>query len=113
MDCYSIRTGRFHIHNEAANKNYLLIRKGSMQYEIDVEKNDTSQWRVIWQNECSYLLKYSSGGKTLTPEYKTLLKDHNIKIKIRTITPAYYIYEMTVDGPGQFPTQVDTLWRDK
>lgn len=101
------------MYSEAAHKDYVVIRKGSMQLEIDLQKNDTSHWRVIWQKDCSYLLKYDSGGKTLAPEYKELLKNHNLKVQVLSLTPNYYVYELGVDGPGQFPTQVDTLWTDK
>jgi hypothetical protein len=47
IDCSGIRDGEFYFYPQGSDKKYKIIRKGSVQQEINLVTNDSSTWNQM------------------------------------------------------------------
>jgi len=109
-NCTVVRDGIFYSYPKNTTEQWKSERAGNIQHEINLANGDTSVWQINWQNDCSYTMKYLSGGKQLKKEDLALLKQHNLAFKIETVTKDYYIFSEYLDKVSKTPFLKDTMW---
>jgi len=108
--CKKIRNGTFYFHPQNAQKKLIVVRHGSIQKEINPQKTDTSFWKVTWQNDCSYSLKFIRKSRPLSDEEKFFYTSHISVVKILTIKKDYYVFKGGLDSITNKSALTDTLW---
>lgn len=110
LDCSSIRNGTFYFCPLNPQKKFTIIRENSIQKEIDIKTFDTSFWRVSWQSDCVFNLKFIRRSRLISEKEKIFLNSHSTTIKILNITRSYYVFKADVDLGTTVSTLTDTLW---
>ena len=70
---------------------------------------DSTVWKVNWVDDCTYTLKYISGGKIDEETFK-ILKKHKLAYEITKVTNDYYLYKGYLDNSSNNLIQSDTMW---
>ncbi|MES1249438.1 MAG: hypothetical protein ABUL46_02070, partial [Chitinophaga rupis] len=60
-----IHDGLFYLYPKNTAARLVDIRQGDEVLETEIGKTDTTRWTVKWIDDCTYSLKYVSGGLTL------------------------------------------------
>lgn len=71
--CEKLQAGLFYYYAKD-NFDYAFIREGDMQKEVNLSTGDTTLWAIKWKNDCTYTLKYISGGPYAEPTKAQLSK---------------------------------------
>jgi hypothetical protein len=108
VSCKDFQNGQFHFYGKGSH--FLIIRKDSMQKEINLATQDTSFWKISWSDDCIYRAKYLYGGGNYSEEKKNLLRNHTTIIEIQKTTPEYYIFKASLDTLNSKYSLVDTVW---
>jgi len=53
-NCESIRNGIFHFYKNNDQYHAIVIKKDSLQTEINTNTYDTSYWRLAWVSSCEF-----------------------------------------------------------
>ena len=109
LTCADLKNGVFHCYPVTINKHYLIRKDGEYQLETDLADGDSTLWKVNWVNDCTYTLKYISGGK-MEEDVLKVLKKHKLAYKITRVTSEYYTYTGYIDNTDNNPIQADTMW---
>ena len=90
----------------------LIIRKDSIQFEINEQTNDTTELSIVWTGNCMYDLRYkSSTVKGFSDSIQDLRKKTVIHNEIISHTDSYYIFKsLRVNSDYLL---MDTLWVEK
>src|SRR5580658_3341244 len=89
LTCSDVRNGIFNYFDQRSGESESFIRKGGIQREILPKRRETIIWEVNWLNECTYNLKYQSGGENRTREEQKILKNHIIVVEILRVSDDY------------------------
>lgn len=108
-DCSKYHDGTFYSYPKNANSQFIDYRTGSSLKEIEIGKTDTSFWSVKWLDECTYEIKFQTGG-TLKPADKQFMKEHSFVYRITTTAKDYYTFEGFVDKVNTITIIKDTFW---
>src|SRR5690242_14108976 len=81
-DCSRIRNGHFYFNGKTTGVSYQIIRKDSLQMEINSKSKDTSFWKIDWIDGCSYKAKYLHGDGNDMTDMKDFLEQHTTYIQI-------------------------------
>lgn len=111
-ECGDLRTANFYYYSAIDNNHYTYIREDNIQREIHKESGDTSIWRILWKNDCEYILEYISGNKIFDALDKKEVDQINVVVKVVEVTKEYYRYE-TYRSVKQTLITSDTLWRNE
>ncbi|WP_169337665.1 hypothetical protein [Segetibacter koreensis] len=79
-------------------------------HEYNLEKRDSTLWKIDWSNDCTYSLKYISGNTHMEPEMESFLKKHKMVYQIINVTNDYYVYNGYIDKISRDFIQSDTMW---
>jgi hypothetical protein len=67
-NCPDLRAGTFYSYPVNSNDNWKSERRGDYQTDINLTNSDTVVFKITWDNNCRYSLRYASGGrKSSTP----------------------------------------------
>ena len=110
-DCKDLHKGLFYHYSQMTNHHSVYIREDRIQKEINLETGDTALWKILWKDDCSYLLTYLSGDSIIDAVANGGRQKVLVKVRIATITPAYYVFQAigTVGGKTTKESS-DTLW---
>ena len=106
--CEALQTGLFYYYS-ADNFDYAFMREADVQKEINLSNGDTTLWTIKWKNDCTYTLKYVSGGPYTEPT-KLQLSKAVIVVTILEKSPDYYIYNTYLNRISDKIVSTDTLW---
>ncbi|ANE49640.1 hypothetical protein [Flavisolibacter tropicus] len=108
-DCSNFKNGCFHSYPINSADHYILHRDGATQKEINAVTGDSIIWKLDWNSDCSYSLKYISGSK-LKREELAVLKQHTFFYEITENTPDYYLFNGYLENKKGALLQSDTMW---
>ena len=108
--CADIKNGVFYSYPKNSADRYFSIREGNLQREANMANGDTIAWRVDWLDDCTYAVKYLSGGKEIPKETVSLLKKHKLVYQVDRVTPDYYTFTGHFDKASNVTFQTDTMW---
>ena len=112
LTCTDFKNGIFYLYPKNSEGQFFCRRDGNFQYEVDLkDKNaDTLVWKINWTDDCTYTLKYISGGKKLDEATAKLLKKHKLAYEITKSTADYYVFKGYIDNTSGNAFQADTMW---
>lgn len=108
--CSTIKTGAFYFYPEKGQKAFAIIRDDSMQKEINIKAGDTTFWKVNWQSDCMFNLKFIRKSQAISDVEKSFYKSHTTVFKILEVTKDYYVFKAGLDSINNAKMLTDTLW---
>jgi hypothetical protein len=111
FDCSSIHTGHFFQYKNGSQLYSTVIRTDSIQKEINTKTGDTSNWRILWTDDCTFTCQYLSGIKFKSEQESDFYKQSMLVFKIKSIEPDFYTYDAEMKYKSLSRTFSDTLWR--
>jgi hypothetical protein len=115
LECDNFKTGKFIINYEPRNTVIEIDRQTMTQTEYDRNTDTVFGAQIIWTGPCEYELKRTFRAKKTVKD--TSAKNNMVieannpppyKVRIMTVTPDYYVYEIETPGLAQLYT--DTAW---
>jgi hypothetical protein len=110
LDCSNIKNGTFYFYPTNSQQKFLIIRDRSVQKEINMITYDTSFWKVTWQNNCVFNLKFIRKSQPITTEEKSFFNSHISIVKILIVKKDYYVFKGGFDSINSAIALTDTLW---
>ena len=110
LSCSDIRNGTFNYFNRLAGEQEIFVRNGVVQKEITPKRRETLYWEVNWLNDCTYTLKYQSGGENRPPAELKILNKHIIVVEILHVTEDFMTFRTAYDKVTNPTVLNDTLW---
>jgi hypothetical protein len=107
LTCTNFRVGKFLLHSEVTNTDYVIERNDSIQVESTPATGAAVTFRIKWMNSCEYELAYISQDVSTADSFSNQMKTKVLRTKIRSTAKDYYIFESTIDGMGA--SIIDTL----
>jgi hypothetical protein len=107
---HRIKVGLFYFYPKNSNESFSIIRNDSVQKEINHNTKDTSIWRIRWQNDTLFNVRYLSGTKKISDAEASFYDAHIIMIKINRINSEYYTFSGGLDVVSGIANTQDTLW---
>ncbi len=108
--CSKVKNGIFHYYQNNGKFHSLIVRKDSLQTEINLNTNDTSYWRIQWISECAFTCKFISSTKQMPkPEYE-FYKSSSLKFNIMGTSKEYYLYNAVFTANNYSKVLNDTIW---
>ena len=109
-DCKKVRIGEFYFYPPDNRGPYKLVRKDSLQYEINQQTNDTSIWKLQWLSDCLVKSSFISATNELPGKMIDFLKTHSAYLEILNVTEKYYCFQITADSIPPELIHKDTAW---
>ncbi len=109
-DCGSVRKGIFYFYPPKSQTKFAIVRSDSTQEEVNLLTTDTSFWRISWQNDCMFNLKFVRKSHAISNEEKDFYNSHTLSVKILSVTKDYYTFKADMDPSATKNPLVDTLW---
>ena len=69
-----LKTANFTFMLKNSTDRFLIVRKDSSQEEINLNENGTSFWRISWQNDSSFYVKFLRCTKKISDEELPFIK---------------------------------------
>jgi hypothetical protein len=111
-DCSRVKNGNFYFYPVNTQKGFRVDRKGAVQSEINLETRDTSFWKVNWENDCAFDLKFIRKSQAISDDEKSFYSAHVTVFKILSVTKDYYVFKAGLDSITDKSVLTDTLWRE-
>lgn len=109
LTCNDVKNGTF-IYAGKNDYPVSYVRNGTLQKEIIPQRKETILWEVTWINDCTYSLKYISGGEQRTKAEQDIFRKHTIVSEIVQVTEDYYTFRSALDKITNKTILEDTLW---
>jgi hypothetical protein len=110
-DCSNIKKGTFYFYPSNSQAGFVIVRGDSIQKEINIQTTDTSFWKVRWQNDCMFNLKFIRKSHPISDEEKNFYNSHTTAFKVLSVTKDYYTFKAGLDSITTKNPLTDTLWR--
>lgn len=108
--CSQFKNGVFHYYQNNGKFHSLVIRKDSLQTEINLNTNDTSNWRIQWVSDCEFTCKFISSTKNMSKPENDFYKSSFLKFSIVSATKDYYLYNAVFTANNYSKVFNDTMW---
>ncbi len=110
LSCADIRNGTFNYFNQRTGEQEIFVRTGAVQKEVIPKRRETLYWDVTWLNDCTYTLKYQSGGENRPADELKILNKHLIAVEILHVSEDYMTFRTSFDKVTNPTVLTDTLW---
>lgn len=110
FNCSSVKNGTFHFYQNKGQYHSLILRKDSLQTEINTNTGDTSYWRVAWTSDCTFTIAYMSGSKPKSQQELDFYKQSTLKFDVTNVTKDYYTYNALFSYNNSSKQFSDTMW---
>ena len=111
QSCSDLKNGTFYSYPKNSTEQWKILRDGSTEKDINLLTGDTSFWKIDWQNECQYKMKYLSGGGKLKKEDLDLFKNHVLVLSVEVNNGNYYLTNYYLDKKSKVLFLSDTVWK--
>ncbi len=108
--CSKLKEGTFYYYSPGHENDMVIIRKDSLQSEINIRTGDTSNWRIKWITDCQFSSHYLSGIKFATKSDEYFYRTSTITFTIGTITKDYFLYDALFENEYSRKKYSDTCW---
>jgi hypothetical protein len=109
IECEAVKNGRFHVYTPDG-RHFLIIRKDSIQLEVNQMTGDTSHWKVKWLTNCDFNAQYISGGKMESQAQEEFYKKTLAQFSVQKVATKYYVFTGSIKTPQGYKTYTDTTW---
>jgi hypothetical protein len=108
--CKSVKNGVFHFYQNDGQYHGVVIRKDSLQIEVNQNTLDTTFWRILWLSDCQFTCSFISGTKMKWKEELTFYKMSKLTFSIQKVTKQYYTFDASFTSSNNSRTFSDTMW---
>lgn len=108
--CSIVKNGRFHFYQDNGQYHSIVIRKDSLQTEVNLFTGDSSFWKILWVSDCQFISRFISSSKIKSQEELDFYKKSMITFNILKITEKYYTYEALFSSGNLSKSFNDTMW---
>jgi len=108
--CAKLKEGTFYYYSPDHENDGLIIRKDSLQSEINRKTGDTSYWRIKWITDCQFSSHYLSGIKFASRGDEYFYKTSTVTFTIGAITKDYFLYDALFENEYARKKYSDTCW---
>lgn len=109
-ECKSVKNGRFHFYQNSGQHHSIVIRKDSLQIEVNLSTGDSTFWRILWFSDCQFTCSYISGSKIKSQEEQDFYKRSTLTFNILKTTKKYYTYDALFTSGNDSRRFSDTMW---
>lgn len=109
-ECQEVKNGTFHFYPNSGQKHSIIVRKDTLQTEINVTTGDTTRWRVNWITNCEFTTTLMSSSKQKSKEEVDFYNSSTLKFKISSVSKDYYTYEALFTYNNNSRRFSDTMW---
>jgi hypothetical protein len=109
-ECSSVKNGRFHFYQNSGQYHSIIIRKDSLQTEVNLSTGDSTFWRILWVSDCQFTCSYISGSKMKSQEELDFYKKSTLTFNILKTTKKYYTYDALFKTDNNSRSFSDTMW---
>ena len=106
----SIKNGTFYFYPKNSKNRFCIIRMDSLQKEINLTTNDTSFWRINWQNDSSVSARFLRSTNKMPDGEVSFFKTHVVVMRIKNISSLYYTFSGGLDSFENLGDKKDTAW---
>jgi len=108
--CDLFKNGRFYFYPKDSKSHYTILRRDSLQCEINSQTADTSFWKIKWVSNCEFVCTYISGTEKQSKEKQEFYEKGIVQVSIVNTSKEYYVYEALFKS-GSFTKKFnDTMW---
>jgi len=106
-----LKNGTFYLYPPNFPLGFTIIRKDTLQEEINLKTNDTSYWKVSWQNDYQFEFKFIRKNHPISDNEKSFYIDHIVKGKVLKVENDYYTFKAGFDSINNpIASFTDTMW---
>lgn len=109
-ECTSVKNGRFHFYQNSGQYHSIVIRKDSLQTEVNLSTGDSTFWRILWVSDCQFTCSYISGSKMKSQEELDFYNRSTLTFNILETTKHYYTYDALFKTDNNSRSFSDTMW---
>jgi len=109
-DCSKVKNGTFYFYPTHTHINFIIVRSDSIQREFSENLGDTSYWKIKWQDDCLFSMKFIRKGGKMSKSDSIFFNSHTALSRIISVTKDYYTCMGGLDEIPATNTAVDTLW---
>ena len=113
LDCVRFKTGSFDLRlkSNTGTISFTIFRNNTIQTEINDRTSDTTKYRIIWRDDCTYLLKFLRTTESLSDSLLRLKKSMTITTSFVETANDYYLFQSKSDKSDYL--YEDTIWVKK
>lgn len=112
-DCKAVKNGTFHFYKDNGRYHSIVIRKDSLQTEVNLNTGDSTFWRIRWISDCQFACTYLSGSAIKSPEEIDFYKRSILKFNINKTSDLYYTFDAMLTFDNNTKSFSDTMWLNK
>ena len=109
-ECIMVKDGTFHFYPISKKTHHIIVRRDTLQTEIDLNTRDTSYWRIKWISECEFTCNFISITKPLSKEELDFCNNTTLKFTVSCVSKDYYTYDALASYNNISKTFSDTMW---
>lgn len=111
LKCNLVKNGRFHFYQNNNQYHSVIIRKDSLQTEVNLITGDSTTWKIVWISDCQFTCSFIWSSKKKSQDELDFYKKSIITFNIRNITEKYYTYDAFFSS-GNLSKNFfsDTIW---
>jgi hypothetical protein len=109
-NCHQVKNGTFYFYPSDNLKGFKVIRKEGMQTEIDLSTSDTAIWRVNWENDCTFDLKFIRKSRAMSLFESKFYNSHITVVEVLRVEKNYYLFKGGLDSISNPNASKDTMW---
>lgn len=108
-NCKKVKTGSFYFYPADSKQQYMIVRNSFLQMEINLKTNDTSFWKINWQNDCSVNMKFIKSTRLLSQFEDSFFHSHSVVVETLHVKNNYCVFKQGLDSLN-YKSIIDTLW---
>ncbi len=109
-ECQLVKDGTFHFYPNSKKTHHIIVRKDTLQTEIDLSTGDTSCWRIKWVSQCVFTCNFISITKSISKEELEFCNNSTLKFTVSRVSKEYYTYDALFTYNNISKTFSDTMW---
>ncbi|HWI90434.1 MAG TPA: hypothetical protein VNT20_04125 [Flavisolibacter sp.] len=111
QSCSDLKSGTFYSYPKNSGEQWKIVREGSKEKYINLVTGDSLVWKIDWQNECQFKMKYMGGSGQLKKQDAELFKNHVLVLSVETNNENFYLANYYLDKKSKVPFLSDTVWK--
>ena len=105
----NIKKGTFHFYTPE-QVHFIILKKDTLDAEINTQTGDTSYWHVQWLNDSTYNSTFIRKTNPDTGLRQQFNLEAKTQIHIKAVRPDYYLFDSRSTFRDKKFTYADTVW---
>lgn len=113
QSCSDLKSGTFYSYPKNSSEQWKIVREGSSERYVNLVTGDSIVWKIDWQNECQFKMKYMGSSGQLKKESAELFKNHVLVLSVEANKENYYLTNYYLDKKSKVAFLSDTVWKQQ